>query len=387
MTYRAHRAAFWAAAMTCALVPAARAEIAVSANDGKQVLEDGVAKVPATVVPDTVSFIDMSASPPKVIAEIEAPTTVVGPPSAVAVAPDESFAIVTGGMALDPSDKTKMVPDDKVSVIDLKASPPKVIATHQAGKGVAGVSINRAGTLAIVANRNEGTVSVFSIKGNVLTPVGDKIRLGDEKSAPAGIAFARDGSAAYVSRDGDNRISVLAIAGDKVEYTRRDLYAGMRPYGIDATGAGDVAAVANIGLGFGDQDTISLIDIKAKPARVVTTVSVGQTPEGLKMSPDGRYVAVGVMNGSNKPKASPFYGPKGALQIWEIKGHDLAKVAEAPIGVWCQGIVWSKDGRKLVAQCMADRQMISFSFDGTKLAQTGIIETKNGPASIRTAEP
>ena len=63
-------------------------------------------------------------------------------------------------------------PPDTLSVIDLKASPPKVSAQLQAGKGAAGVSINRAGTLALVANRSEGTVSVFSIAGNTLTPVG-----------------------------------------------------------------------------------------------------------------------------------------------------------------------------------------------------------------------
>ncbi|MGY3356618.1 DNA-binding beta-propeller fold protein YncE [Bradyrhizobium sp. GM0.4] len=42
----------------------------------------------------------------------------------------------------------------------------------QAGAGAAGVSINRAGTLALVANRSEGTVSVFTISGGTLAPVG-----------------------------------------------------------------------------------------------------------------------------------------------------------------------------------------------------------------------
>jgi hypothetical protein len=43
----------------------------------------------------------------------------------------------------------------------------------------------------------------------------------------------------------------------------------------------------------------------------VNTVSVGHTPEGLKISPDSRYVAVTVMNGSNKRKDSPFYKDNG----------------------------------------------------------------------------
>jgi hypothetical protein len=48
---------------------------------------------------------------------------------------------------------------DKLSVIDLKVKPPTVIATLESGLGAAGVSINNAGTLALVANRSEGTYS------------------------------------------------------------------------------------------------------------------------------------------------------------------------------------------------------------------------------------
>jgi len=87
---------------------------------------------------------------------------------------------------------------------------------------------------------------------------------------------------ALVTRDGDNKISVLSIDGTKVEYTKRDINAGLRPYGIDVSSKGDFAAVANIGIGQGDTDTVSLIDVRATPPRVVETVSVGQTPEASR---------------------------------------------------------------------------------------------------------
>jgi len=151
--------------------------------------------------PDTVTIIDLSASPPRIIAEVQAPASVVGPPGSVALALDESFALVTGGMKLDPSDPKKMVPDDTVSVIDLKAQPPKLVQTIAAGKGAAGILINRVGSLALVANRNEGTVSVFTITDGKLTE-GGKITLGDEKSGPSQPVFTRDGAMALVTRDG-----------------------------------------------------------------------------------------------------------------------------------------------------------------------------------------
>ncbi len=192
----------------------------------------------------------------------------------------------------------------------------------------------------------EGTVSVFTISGNTLTAAG-KVALGDAKSGPSHPMFSRDGTSALVTRDGDNKIAVLTVDGSKVEYAKRDLTAGMRPYQIDSTGNGDVAVVANIGTGSGDNDTISLIDMRAKPVRVVSTVSVAQTPEGLKISPDGAYVAVTAMNGSNKPKASPFYNDFGLLHIFRINGTTLTPVTEAKIGHWCQGIAWSKDFQDL----------------------------------------
>jgi DNA-binding beta-propeller fold protein YncE len=377
----------WAVAAVMALMPcAAQAELAVSANDNKAVLENGATVTVPTAGPDTISIIDLSASPPKLAAEIQAPASVVGPPGSVAVTPDESFALVTGAMKLDPSDPKKMAPDDKVTVIDLKASPPRISQTVAAGKGAAGVSINKAGTLALVANRSEGTVSVFTIADGKLTETG-KIALGDDKSGPSQPVFTRDGTMALVTRDNDHKISVLSVQGPQVEYTKRDMNAGLRPYQIDTTGSGDIAIVANIGVGQGDADTISVIDLKAKPARVVNTVSVGQTPEGLKMSPDGQHVAVTVMNGSNKPKNSPFLNENGLLKVFRVSGHTLTPVAEAPVGHWCQGVVWSKDSRTLLVQCMVEKEILAFKFDGAKLEKTASIKTNGGPAGIRTAEP
>jgi len=97
----------------------------------------------ANPLDDTVTIINIGVSPPKVIAEIKAPSSVVGPPQNVAVAPDESLALVASTMKLDPADPKKQVPDNRLSVIDLKANPPAVIATLEAGLGAAGTAINR----------------------------------------------------------------------------------------------------------------------------------------------------------------------------------------------------------------------------------------------------
>src|SRR5262249_41137507 len=154
------------------------------------------------------------------------------------------------------------------------------------------------------------------------------------------VSITPDGKTALVTRDGDSVISILAIDGTKVEYTKRDLSAGLRPYGLDLSADGSVAVVANVGRGGGDADTGSAIDLRVAPPRVVETITVGQTPEGIALSPDGRLLAVQVVNGSNKPKSSPFYAPHGKLLLYRVDGTRLVPLAAAWIGQWSQGVAF-----------------------------------------------
>jgi len=364
---------------------AAAAQLAVSSNDGKAILVNGANTVPANPVDDTVTIIDLGVSPPKVVGELKAPSSVVGPPQNVAVAPDESIALVSANTKLDPGDPKKTVPDNRVSVIDLKANPPVVIATLESGLGPAGISINRAGTLALVANRNEGTVSVFTISGKTVTPAG-KVNFGNPTSGPSSAAFSPDGKMALVSRDGDHKISVLTIDGNKVEDTKQPITGGFRPYAIQVSPKGDVAIAGNQGGNAGDIDTIDVIDLKGKAPRVVHTLDVGQIVEGLAFSNDGNYVALTAQDGSARAPSHPFYNENGLVVVFSVNGTDLTKVAEARVGKWNQGVVWSRDGKTLLTQSMVDRSLWVLSFDGKNLKVAGEIKVNGGPEGLRTAE-
>jgi DNA-binding beta-propeller fold protein YncE len=371
-----------------ALPGAGLAQIAVSANDGKQVLDNGAQVVPAKPLPDTVSLIDLSVSPPRLLGSVAAPTSVIGPPASVAVASDESIALVTAARKLAATGPGGQAPDDTLTVIALKDGPPRVVATLRAGQGASGVSISPDGKLALVANRAEGTVSIFTILGLEVRPAGTVV-IGDAKSAPAEPVFFDGGKRALVSRDGDHKISVLHIEGTTVTVDPRTLAPGLRPYQIDTVGPRRFAVVGNIGGGGKDVDTISLIDLTSEDfPRVVDIVAVGLTPEGLKMSPDGRFVAVNVNNGSNADPRTPRYAKDGLVQIWRIDTPGrLVKIAEAKTGGWGQGIVWSKDGKTLLVQCMVEQRLDVFTFDGRRLKLTTHIAMPAGPAAIRTAEP
>lgn len=366
-----------------AVPPAAHAQIAVSANDGKSALVEGATVVARTPVPDTVSILDLSSFPPRLVGDVRAPASVVGPPLSVAIAPDRSIALVTAALKLDPADPSKTVPDDVVSVVDLQASPPTIIATLRAGRQPSGVSINSAGTLALVANRADGTISVFTIAGTRVTPAGT-VDLGARDSGPSHVVFTPDGSRALVTRNTDSLVSVLTVNGRSVSYAKQDVPVGLKPYGIDVTPDGRIAVVANIGAGMaGGVDTLSVVDLTSTPPRAVNHVTVGPIPEGMALSPDGRYVAVTVMNGSNAAPASPLFHDFGLLKILRLDGTSLGPIAEAHIGQWCQGVAWHPDGRSLLVQCMIERQIRTFRFDGATLTPGPSIATSAGPAGLR----
>ncbi|MDB5381231.1 MAG: hypothetical protein JWO26_863, partial [Rhodospirillales bacterium] len=149
---------------------------------------------------------------------------------------------------------------------------------------------------------------------------------------------------------------------------------------------GQWAVVAKICRGTGDADTVSKIDHRRDFNLTVDTISVGPTPEGIQVSPDNRHVAVTIHNGSARPPGHPLLGV-GQLVILRIENGRLRRVAQAPTGPWAQGVAFSRDGRTIVVQNMADRNLSVFRFDGTRLTDTRQrIPVGGGPAAIRTAE-
>jgi DNA-binding beta-propeller fold protein YncE len=367
------------------MVAPAAAEIVVSANDGKQVLVDGAQVVPAHPVPDSISIIDLDHGVPRIVQTLEVPTSVIGPPRSVAITPDGSYAIVTAARRIMRDDPGRIEPDDQVTLVDLRAHPARVVAVVHAGAGASGVAIDPSGTRALIANRAAGTVSLFAIGKGTLTVL-TTISLGEATLPAQPIYFAR-GTRALVTRDGDHRISVLAIEGDTIRLLPHALAAGLRPYAIDTTGQRRFAVTGNIGGGGIDADTISLIDLEPDQPRVVDTVMVGLTPEGLKMSPDGRFVAVNVNNGSNLAHAAPTFSDHGELQVWRIQAGRLRRVTSARIGGWGQGVAWSSDGRTILVQTMLDRGIAAFGFDGKTLRAGKRLEMPAGPVAIATVEP
>jgi DNA-binding beta-propeller fold protein YncE len=377
-----------AAVVTSALPIAAMADVVVSSNDGHSVMDAQktiVAPNPAS--PDTITVIDVKSYPPRIKATFDAPGSVVGPPGAIWISKDESWGIVTSATKADAGAKTGGIsPDDRVAVFDLTATPPKVTQTLSAGLGATQVRISPDGTLALVANRTEGTVSVFTVKDKQLTAAG-KVDTANAKSLPSAVVFVDDKNA-LLTRGGDNMVNILHIDGSNVAIDPRPITTGLAPYSMDINAAHTLAAVSNMGRGDGDEDSVSLIDLKSKPYRVVGTFGVPSGPEPMKFSPDGRFLAIGAENGSTKTAANPFHSDHGLLGLYAVEGQSLRKITQANTGAWIEAIAFSRDGKTVLVQGMQDRKIEVFRWDGKTLtAGKSLTIDGAGPESFATAWP
>lgn len=362
----------------------AQAQVAVSVNENKVYLDNGDIKVAVPTPKDTLSILDLNVFPPVVRAEIEVPTSVIGPPTSVAVTADGRTAFVTAATQIDPANPSQTTGFNLVSVVDLTSA--RVIGSVEAGNGASGISLSPKGDVAVVANRREGTLSVFSWDGKQLTKAAT-VKVGEATSEPSHVVFTPDGKYLLVSRFGDNRISVFGVNGTQLEATGRDMSSGVRPYGLSMHPSGRFAVVANVGLNLGlDVDTISIIDTRKAPFYVRKTIQVASTPEGIMISPDGQYVGVVSHNGTGKPTNSPFYNPRGVVTVFRVQGDDLVKISENPIGRWSQGLAFTRDSRYLLVQNTVEQEIQVFGLSGNWVSDTGVwLKVKGGPAAIRVA--
>jgi DNA-binding beta-propeller fold protein YncE len=353
----------------------------LSVQDGRSLLVDGVGKVGKTS--DTLAIVELKDGKLRLHSDLVIPTSLVGPPASIAVLPDKKYALVTAATKLDPTDPNKIIPSDVISLVSLGDGKDaiKVVDSISLGSGPSGLALSRNGALALVPNRVSGSISVVEIKGQKLTEI-QKIAIGD-KSGPSQIVITPDGRRALLTRDGDNQVSILDIDGKKITLNKKTIYAGLKPYGIDISPSGKYAVVGNLGGGQGDADTISLIDLSIEPPRVIDTATVGQTPEGISFSSAGHFIGITVVNGSNKPKSSPYYS-EATYKLFGINNGKLEFLSEVKGGQWLQGQAFTPDDRYVLVQDALNQEIRLYKIDGKQLSDTGErLKMKAAPAALR----
>jgi DNA-binding beta-propeller fold protein YncE len=337
---------------------------------------------------DTVTVIDISKpDTPQITSTIALMNSVAGPPTNLAVSPSGDIALVAN--SLEPVTQGwahRLDPDNKVFLVDLKATPPKVIGTIMAGKQPSGLAISPKGDLALVANRADGTISVLSIRGKDVLVV-DTVTVGTGTDQVSAVAITPDGKRALAVKAAANKIALLSINGQKVTYDKRDLPGGIFPYNVAVTPDGKLALTADTGNGGssdGNADTVSVIDLEADPPRVIDHVTVGDSPEGLAISPKGDLAITVEARGSNM-KGTPFYHQSGAVTALRIDGKKVTNAGEIYVGAFPEGGAFSAGGEYLYVGNFIDADLWVLKVDGTTLTDTGQrIKLPGHPASIRS---
>jgi DNA-binding beta-propeller fold protein YncE len=184
------------------------------------------------------------------------------------------------------------------------------------------MAINRAGTLAIVANRADDSVSVLSIDGKTVKLVDtvsghQPCRVLGQPGRTSGdalaVAITPDGKRALVVKSGANRVAVLDIEGQKVSYAKvdgknYDMASGLNPINVEITPDGRLALVNNIGgTQDGQVDTAAVIDLQADPPRVIDPNSCGGRAGRARHESCGRICSF------NHPKRHRRHAQDGLL--------------------------------------------------------------------------
>jgi DNA-binding beta-propeller fold protein YncE len=369
---------------------AARADLMIVGNDEKVAWDaEGNRKFVAPGK-DTISIVDITdREAPKILVSVPLMNSIFGPPVNLAITPDERLAIVANSVDwVQDGAAWKPAPDTKLYVFNLKTSPPSHIGTIQIGKQPSGLAINRAGDLALVANRNDKSISVLSIQGNDVKLI-DTVPMGDEV---ASVAIAPDGKRALVTKFAAHKIALLDINGQKVTDAKHDMPVGLWPYNIGITPDGKIGISAdngNSGSPDGHVDTVSVIDLESKPPRVIDRVMVGDAPEGFAISPKGDVAVAVLLGGASVPKSAWFNTKRnGSLAVLKIDGKKVTKVGEVEVGGLPEGVVWSPDGKYLYVGNFTDRDVSILKVDGTTITDTGKkLKLPGQPASMRTRNP
>lgn len=374
--------------LACLGSAAAHAQLMIIGNDQKPGLDAQRKPTMGGPGKDTLSIVDMSdPAALRIVATLPLDNTVIGPPTNLAITPSRDIALVANSINAEPKGNTfKPVPDDRLFVIDLTTSPPAVIGTLHIGKQPSGMAIAPNGKLALVANRADGTVSVLSIDGKTVKLTGS-VSVGTAADSVSAVAITPDGKRALAAKAGGNAVALLTIDGDKVTYDKRDLPTGLFPYNVVVSPDGKIALTAdngNHGTSDGNAKSIGVIDLTANPVRVINHVTVGDSPEGLVISPKGTIAVSIEARGSNQPTSSWFYHKGGVVSVLKIDGTKVTKINEIMVGQLPEGAVFSTDGSHIYVGNFLDSDLSVLTVQGDTVTDTSKnFKLPGQPASMR----
>ena len=132
-------------------------------------------------------------------------------------------------------------------VVDLSGVPGNlhVVQTAHAGPGASGISISPDGKLALVANTEDSTISIFTISGERIAKAG-QVQLASG-ARPTDVVFTPDGKRAVAIAQRASSLVILSVHGTDVKESGKSFPSGRMPYGAVVTRDGKYVINTNLG--------------------------------------------------------------------------------------------------------------------------------------------
>jgi DNA-binding beta-propeller fold protein YncE len=373
--------------------------LVVSANDQASGYAGGNMFVRPDARPGSVSVLDLAASPVRSWHIDGVPCSVIGPPACVAVSADGSQILVAAAMqpasvstpASAPTSASapapagagasaELRPDSRVTLLrriadtgtntstgtaidpgTAAAIDPATAAagwfvagTVEAGAQASAIALSRDATRAWVSLRAEGAVRVLNLRDGRIEAA-DKFTFGTGADSLSGIALSPDERTALATLHTKAGLLVLAVAPDGALSEKQRLKLPRGAYHIGFLPCGKRALV-----GCTLDDVVCLLEERDGAWQLVEKIPTGRTPEGVFVSPDGRWLAVTCFDGANMPhKTNPWFGHPSRVYIYSIKtdvtrsvGPDLVSGRELPVWPPTQARPDARSGPAKSASCV-----------------------------------
>lgn len=160
-------------------------QLALSGNDNKTVSQNAAVRIVPNPQADNVTILDLGSHPPRFVATVQAPHSVVGLPTSVALTPDERLGLVASAQKLDPANPARAIPDNRhvaVAVINGSARASNHTLHGRGKRVVLRIEEGRL-TRLHVQNMFEREIQGFGFDGRRLTPLPGRVPMDGGPSA------------------------------------------------------------------------------------------------------------------------------------------------------------------------------------------------------------
>jgi DNA-binding beta-propeller fold protein YncE len=334
--------------------------------------------------PGSVSVIDLSVTPVRAWNLEGVPCSVVGPPSCVAMNASGSEILVTAALQPDPDNPGRLREDTRLTRLRWSAEGLQKRGEIEVGLQTSGLALGKDARRVWVALRGEGAVGLVNLEEDGMRLEG-KWTLATPAESLSDIELSPDERTAFATLHATDTLLVLRVGtdGSLTETQRLSLPRGAYHIGFFPDGKRALVGCTR-------DSVLCLLEEHAGVWRVQKNIATGRMPEGVEISPDGRWVAATCFDGANiiDPQ-SRWYGKPSGVHLYAVRADGrLERTQTLNLTGVLQGSAFTADSRKLVVGQFGPGNLCVFELANDEWHDTGLkIEIPGQSATLVGSRP